>query len=114
MKKSTFILSVIGVMIIATIGTCTILSIRKENSFKSQKLIKQNDSLNILVYQKDNFILKRDSIILLMEKRQAITDSLIVINHKSLKNEKNKIKNFTVESRNRFVDSLLKIANIRK
>lgn len=89
-------------------------NLNNEESEKINKIEKQNDSLNLVVYQKDLLISSRDSLIIGLKKRQMLIDSLINKNHNNLKNEKIKVKNFTTNSRSKYVDSLLKSAGVRK
>lgn len=56
----------------------------------------------------------RDSSIVESEKRQALHDSVIINNHRALKKDYEKIKNFTPDTRAAYIDSILKRANIRK
>jgi hypothetical protein len=86
----------------------------KDYSLENLQLVKQMDSLILVIYQRDNQISSRDTVISKMKLRQLQTDSLIVKNHEKLKNDKEKVKVFTPDSRNKYVDSLLKSAGVRK
>jgi len=77
-----------------------------ENPVNNQ-LKKSNDSLEAVVAF-------RDSLLKESEKRQAISDSIIINNHRNLKNEYEKIKNFTPESRLHYVDSVLRAVGFRR
>lgn len=88
-------------------GVCTKpIPIYVENPINTQ-LKKSNDSL-------DACIVFRDSLLKESAKRQALCDSALINNNRQLKKEYEKIKNFTPEFRAHFVDSILKVAGIRK
>src|SRR4051812_24492686 len=70
------------------------------------RLNKQIDSFGIE-------IAKRDKIELEMVKRQFVTDSLLIMNHKGLKKDYAKISNLNDSTRALYIDSVLKRAGIR-
>lgn len=72
------------------------------------------DSLIVENAIKEGKIAIRDSIIKANDKQQFIHDSVIINNHKALKNDYEKIKNFTADSRAAYIDSIFRRANIRK
>lgn len=81
-----------------------------ENSLLNQKI----DSLRLVVFQRDQSILSRDTLIKSMKSRQLITDSLIVKNYNKSKNDKKRYESLSPDDRIKYVDSLLKSAGIRK
>lgn len=116
-KQFKIKLMIILLMMLFSVCFFIYLGSVKPNDDRNEKIIKlekQNDSLNLVVYQKDLILSSRDSLIIGLKKRQMLIDSLINKNHNNLKNEKIKVKNFTTDSRSKYVDSLLKSAGIRK
>lgn len=107
------IFALLAGLIMMAYSIYSISSFKKPVISKELLLEKQIDSLNLLVHIRDESIKMKDSKIELMIKRQYFTDSLINKTNKDLQNEKNKIKKFTPDTRNKYVDSLLRSAGVR-
>lgn len=73
----------------------------------NEALKKRGDSLEAVIIQRD-LIISNNS------KQQAIHDSIIVNNNKTLKKDYDKIKNLDDSTRAMYIDSILKRANIRR
>lgn len=99
-----FIFFVIGFAVNGLFSNPKMINV--ENPLNIQ-LKKSNDSLESLIYY-------RDSLIKESEKRQFKADSIIVSNHKTLKKEYEKIKNFNSASRIRYIDSVLRTVGVRR
>lgn len=112
-KLMLFTVAFLSISLVIIVASIT-LKYKKDITIQSNLLEKQNDSLNIIIYQRDLTINHKDSIIEKMYNRQYYTDSLININNKSLKNEKIKVKNLNYIDRVNYIDSILKSAGIRK
>jgi hypothetical protein len=70
-------------------------------------LIKRGDSLEAVIVQRDLIIANND-------KQQFKHDSIIIKNNKALKKDYDKIKNLNDSTRSAYIDSVLKLANIRR
>jgi len=84
------------------------------NEVKIIKLEKQNDSLKIMIHQRDLSIVRKDSLISALNFRQKLLDILIIKNNNNLKDDKIKIKKLTYDTRYKYVDSILRCAGVRK
>lgn len=80
--------------------------INVENPVNIQ-LKKSNDSLESVVYYKD-------SLLKVSEKAQAKSDSIIINNSRTLRNDYETIKNFSTSRRIRYIDSVLRTVGVRR
>ena len=114
-------LDIIILSIVFVLGICTKVLYdylnglnAKDYSIENLQLIKQMDSLELVVHQRDIQINSMDTLIRSIKERQIKTDSLIIKNSSKLKNEKNKYDKLSPDDRIKYVDSLLKVAGVRK
>lgn len=115
-KRDIIILSIVFILGITSKATFDYIKGLKEPDLviENLHLMKRVDSLEILVFQRDKAILSRDTLISSMKDRQVLTDSLIIKNNNKSKNDKKKYENLSPDDRIKYVDSLLKVAGIRK
>lgn len=87
---------------------------KKDYYIENLASVKKIDSLKIIISQRDNKIYIMDTLIKSIKERQVKTDILIIKNYSKLKNDKDKYEKLSTSDRIKYVDSLLKVAGVRK
>ncbi len=115
-KRDIIILSIVFLLGVCTKGLYDYVNglNSRDYSVENFQLTRQMDSLELVVFQRDNKISSMDTLIKSIKIRQVMTDSLIIKNHSKLKNDKNKFEKLSPDDRIKYVDSLLKVSGVRK